>query len=155
MHIEGTWYPETRMEEAETGGPPMLRPPIGFDLDEQEQRVQRRSKKSLGGDSPVQDAAQSRLLDERQEILKNERLTTRDKLRLLENNRRTLVVASGGTIRQSENVVYGILLFGGLLVAILALLTVFADLPSEITLSFVGTVLGGTIATIAQKLGKL
>jgi hypothetical protein len=38
---------------------------------------------------------------------------------------------------------------------VLALLTAFAGLSSNITLAFVGTALGGTIATIAQKLGQV
>jgi hypothetical protein len=61
----------------------------------------------------------------------------------------------GGTIRTTDSVVYGILVFGGTVLIVLALLTSFAHLPHEVTLSFVGTVLGGVIATIAQKLGKL
>jgi hypothetical protein len=65
------------------------------------------------------------------------------------------VIAKGGSIRNTENVIYSILIFGGLVIIVLALLTVYKDLPTEIVLSFVGTVLGGTIATIAQKLGRV
>lgn len=61
----------------------------------------------------------------------------------------------GGSVRKTDSVVYGILIFGGVVLTVLAFLTSFAGLPSEVTLAFVGTVLGGTIATIAQKLGKI
>ena len=74
---------------------------------------------------------------------------------LLDENRKTLVVATGGTVRKTDSVVYSILVFGGVVLIILALLTTYANLPSEVTLAFVGTVLGGVIATIAQKLGKI
>jgi hypothetical protein len=74
---------------------------------------------------------------------------------LLDENRKALTVATGGKVTKTDSVVYGILWFGGVVLVILALLTVLADLPKEVTLSFVGTVLGGVIATIAQKLGKI
>ena len=89
--------------------------------------------------------------EERKAIHDNEKLTAKDKQRLLDENRKTLVVATGGTVRKTDSVVYGILIFGGIGMLTLALLTTFANLPSEVTLTFVGTVLGGTIATIAQK----
>lgn len=95
------------------------------------------------------------LAEERRKIIDNDKLSSKEKLALLDDNRKAMVVANGGTVKRTENVVYGILVFGGVLLVILALLTTFAGLPHEVTLSFVGTVLGGTIATIAQKLGNL
>ena len=98
----------------------------------------------------------NQLMEERQKIV-DAKLWTRSKLKLLKANKDAMVIAQGAkvTSRQRENVVYGILIFGGVVSVILALLTVQLKLPKEIALTFVGTVLGGTIATIAQKLGKL
>jgi hypothetical protein len=95
------------------------------------------------------------LAAERQKIVDNEKLSARQKRMLLDENRKALTVASGGKVTKTDSVVYGILVFGGVVLVILALLTAFNDLPQEVTLSFVGTVLGGVIATIAQKLGKI
>jgi hypothetical protein len=95
------------------------------------------------------------LANQRETIQKDEKLSTKDKFRLLEENRKALAVATGGAARSTENVVYGILVFGGSVLIILALLTAFAHLDTEVTTSFVGTVLGGVIATIAQKLGRI
>ena len=96
-----------------------------------------------------------KLISERSQILENEKLEYKQKLKFLKENRNTITLATGGRVTQTENVAYGILLFGGLIVVVLSMLTAFAGLPSEVTLSFVGTVLGGTIATISQKLGKI
>lgn len=82
------------------------------------------------------DRIYNQLMDERKTILENEKLSPRDKFKLLEANRKTLLIARGGTIRKRENVVYSILAFGGGVLIILALLTTFAGLPSEVTLSF-------------------
>lgn len=95
------------------------------------------------------------LAEQRKTILDNDKYTAKEKLALLDDNRKAIAVASGRTVRRTENVVYGLLTFGAVGLIVLALLTTFAGLPHEVTLSFVGTVLGGTIATIAQKLGNL
>jgi len=99
----------------------------------------------------------ARLIEERQRIMADTSLKTRDKLKLLESNHRTTLMLRGGTFKsfKTEQVVYAILIFNALLLIVLALLNVFARLPVEVTLAFVGTALGGTIATIAQKLGRL
>jgi hypothetical protein len=108
---------------------------------------------------PVSTSANSELLhvlaEERAKILDNDKFSAKEKLALLDDNRKAIVVANGGTVKRSENVVYGLLIFGGVGLIVLALLTTYAGLPHEVTISFVGTVLGGTIATIAQKLGNL
>jgi hypothetical protein len=95
------------------------------------------------------------LAAQRDKILSDEKFSAKEKCNILEENRKAMIIASGGTIRTTDSVVYGILVFGGTVLIILALLTSFAGLPREVTVSFVGTVLGGVIATIAQKIGKL
>lgn len=144
--------PSTIRLEEEEEAEDDYHPRIGFsaELSRPEDRASNRTDFDIN----LADAI-SELMQERRMIVRNDQISTRDKLKLLETNRKALVIARGGTVRKTENVVYGILLFGGVVVIILALLTTFADLPAEVTLSFLGTVLGGTIATIAQKLGKL
>ena len=95
------------------------------------------------------------LASERQRIVSDERLSARNKRMLLEENRKALTVATGGKVSKTDSVVYGILVFGGVVLIVLALLTAFFGLAKEVTLAFVGTVLGGVIATIAQKLGRI
>jgi len=157
MHEE-TGTPWIRMEEEEEEGwTPSAKPPLGFrapsQSEQQEEQVHTTPSRPRLSES-LEEFLRS-LAQERKAILDNEKLTAKQKQMLLDENRKTLVVATGGTIRKTDSVVYGILVFGGLVLIILALLTTFAQLPSEVTLSFVGTVLGGTIATISQKLGKL
>jgi hypothetical protein len=96
-----------------------------------------------------------RIVVEREQILSNNKLSTRKKLKLLENNRKTMILMSGGKISENENLVYSILIFSGFIIIVLAILNVVAKLPYEITLTFMGTVIGGTIATIAQKIEKI
>jgi hypothetical protein len=144
--------PWIRMEEEEEAWPPQ-RHNIGFttNVESEEERKQRKLARSS---EAYQEFLKS-LADERRKILDDDKLSARQKYRLLDENRKMVVVANGGTVRKTENMVYSILVFGGTVLVILALLTVYKNLPHEVTLSFVGTVLGGTIATIAQKLGKL
>ncbi len=99
--------------------------------------------------------ALNNLMKERQVILDNEKLSSKEKINLLEANRKMLFTIKGGRIVKSDQIVFAILIFGAVVLLALALLTTYADLPHEVTLAFVGTVLGGTIATISQKLGKL
>ena len=95
------------------------------------------------------------LIKERATIIESTTFSTREKRQLLDANRKTITIVKGGRITNTENVVYGILIFGGVMIVTLSLLNIFAKLPTSITLSFVGTVLGGVIATIAQKLGRI
>lgn len=132
-------------EKHESGSPAT----IGFDDEILDEGPKRTFSSSSGADVVRE------LIAERHAILADSKLKAKERLRLLESNRQTIVVVSGGTIKKTENVVYSILVFGAVVIVILALLTVFGGLPPEVTLTFVGTVLGGTIATIAQKLGKL
>ncbi|MGV7217206.1 hypothetical protein [Bradyrhizobium sp. UFLA05-112] len=55
----------------------------------------------------------------------------------------------------TEKVIYSILIFSAVVILMLAPLTAMGKLPPEITVTFIGTAVGGTIATIAQKLGKI
>ena len=143
------YIPQVRMEEEEESESQRRRTPIGY-------RPETPYEESPTDRPPASSQADlERILTERQSILTDPKLTPNQKLKLLESNRQFLVILKGGHIRKTENVVYGLLVFGGVLLVVLALLTVYAKLPSDITLSFVGTVLGGTIATIAQKLGRL
>ncbi len=148
------WVPSIRMEEEEekSGGGVRRRRPIGFGTYESEDGDQDRYVYDYP--DAIEKLLKS-LAEERKVIVNDEKLSAKQKQALLDENRKTLVVATGGSIRKTDSVVYGILIFGGVVLVVLALLTTFADLPSEVTLAFVGTVLGGTIATIAQKLGKI
>lgn len=98
-----------------------------------------------------------RVMDERDEILKDATLSVKDKARLLATGQYALTIASGGKWRsfKSEQVVYAILAFSAIVLVILACLTAFSKLPKEVTIAFVGTVVGGTLTTVAQKLGRL
>jgi hypothetical protein len=119
--------------------------------------------KDNGDDQPTitaalakaQAAAVKQLMDERTAILADGQLGPKEKLELLRENRRTIIVTTGGNIRTTDSVVYAILIFAGVVLVILAGMTAFGDLPVEVTLAFAGTTLGGTIATISQKLGRL
>jgi hypothetical protein len=97
------------------------------------------------------------LMRERFEILKNENWTVEEKARLLGTQRDTLSAVTGTTIRvfKSEQVVYAILAFSLVVLLCLAWLTAYANLSKDVTIAFVGSVVGGTTATVAQKLGRL
>jgi hypothetical protein len=151
-----SWF---RMEEEEEEG---WTPPIkhfGFGPSQEARQPEHQEAIHSGPPRPmlpeILEEFLRSLAQERRSILENEKLSAKQKCSLLDENRKTLVVATGGKVTKTDSVVYGILVFGGIVLIILALLTTFAHLPSEVTLSFVGTVLGGTIATIAQKLGKI
>jgi len=84
-------------------------------------------------------------------------LSTKEKFRLLEENRRYMIFLRGGSSYTfgTEKVIYVMLAFSALIIVILAWLTVSRNLNTEVTTTFVGTVVGGMIATIAQKLGRV
>jgi hypothetical protein len=82
------------------------------------------------------------------------KLSAEEKFKLLEETR--LVIAQLYPARfKTEKVIYSILVFSALVILVLAPLTALGKLPAEVTVTFIGTVVGGTIATIAQKLGKI
>jgi hypothetical protein len=95
------------------------------------------------------------LLEERGTILKDAKFSPREKVKLLEANRRVLLNVSGGSTTKTENVVYGLIIFASVTTVVLASLTTFAGLPSEVALAFISTVAGGLIATVAQKIRQL
>jgi hypothetical protein len=142
-----------RMEEEEEEGWVAAKPHIGF-VETAEGQQGESQRPSPRVPEVVADLVRS-LAAERQKIVDNGKLSARQKRTLLDENRKALTIATGGKVTKTDSVVYGILWFGGVVLVILALLTVFKDLPKEVTLSFVGTVLGGVIATIAQKLGRI
>ena len=102
----------------------------------------------------------SQLMRERERILDAmaaKELSTKEKFRLLEENRRYMIFLRGGSSYTfgTEKVIYVMLAFSALIIVILAWLTVSRNLNTEVTTTFVGTVMGGMIATIAQKLGRV
>jgi hypothetical protein len=105
------------------------------------------------------DRVLQQLLDERREILKNEKWSVKEKekVQLLDTQRDTLSAVTGKRIRifKSEQIVYAILAFSLVVLLCLAWLTAYANLSKDVTIAFVGTVVGGTTATVAQKLGRL
>lgn len=147
--------PWIRMEEEqEAPGWEPLKPQVGFAQSPPPAGDQTKASKQLSSSDARQELIRS-LAEQRSKIIEHDKLSARQKRLLLDENRKALVIASGGTVTTTDSVVYGILAFGGAVIIVLSLLTTYAGLPSEVTLSFVGTVMGGTIATIAQKLGKL
>jgi hypothetical protein len=116
------------------------------------------------GQAEVIDKASSEaiaeLLQQRATIIRSmdvSKLSTDEKFKLMEDTREMMIQLYGGnpTKFATEKVIYAILTFSGVVIIVLALLTSFAGLSSQVTTTFVGTVVGGTIATIAQKLGKV
>lgn len=123
---------EDRTSGAATGGP------------------ERPRRRTSGAASALQ-----KLIDERAAIIGNSTLSSREQLKLLESNRKTIVMVRGGRIVGTENVVYALIGMSAVVTLVLACLTAFADLSEEVTLTFTGTVVGGLIATVAQKIGRL
>jgi hypothetical protein len=104
--------------------------------------------------------ALDKLLSEREKIIDAigiAELSPKQKLSLLEDNRQSMLILRGGNPYKfgTEKVIYSILIFSAFVIIVLSALTAFAGLAKEVTITFVGTVVGGTIATIAQKLGKI
>ena len=99
-----------------------------------------------------------RLVEERREIIQlivNQKLNVVEATKLLEQNSQLIGRVRGRYSFGTEKVIYSILGFSAIVILILSWLTAFNSLPKEVTITFVGTVVGGTIATIAQKLGKV
>ena len=122
MSIEERSVPQIRSEGFESGSRR-----VGF-LDDLLDDESEASPQSTGSEE-ISVPPLRYLMAEREAILADARLSARQKARLLEVNRQTIVVTNGGTIKKTENVVYAILVFGGVMIGVLALLTVFAGLP--------------------------
>ncbi len=103
----------------------------------------------------------ARLFAEREFLVKGIAAKDLDKdaaLTLLDQNKSLLEALLGppGQIAfRTEKVIYAILAFSAVVIVILSGLTAAERLPKEVTITFVGTVVGGVLATIAQKLGKV
>lgn len=123
--------------------------PIGFRI--QNQTVpQRPNVKFIGEvDKTIQTLSNERLL-----ILQNKKISTKEKIKLLNENKRVLILVCGGTIRKTNRIIYAILLMAGVLLVAFAILNTCESLSTEITLVFIGTVMGSVIAAISSKLGK-
>ena len=141
-----------KMEELEKGRP-LPKQSIGFAHQDNDEPIDEYAIPK-GIPPELKDFLNS-LSEGRRMIYENDKMSLREKRLLLDENRKAFLVATGGTITKTDSVIYSILIFAGIVLIVLALLTTYANLPSEVVLSFVGTVLGGTIATIAQKLGKV
>lgn len=83
--------------------------------------------------------------------------SAKEMFRLLQENRLYMNLLQGGSPYKfrTEMVIYAMLAFSVVVLVILAALTAMGKLETEITTTFIGTVVGGMIATIAQKLGKV
>ena len=107
--------------------------------------------------APGQDtnALLNRLIDERKRILAMEGLTRRERRALLQENRDVITMIRGGRVVRSEGLVYAILVFSAVVI-VAALVGAYADKGlREVALTITGTVVGGTLTTIAQKLGTI
>jgi hypothetical protein len=114
----------------------------------------------VGQDGPLDSATRDlleKLIDERTKIIDSQ-LCFRQKRKLIHDNWNALAIVRGGRIIHSRSLVYGILFFS--MVVILAGLVGTYLKPDnnnlrDVTLSITGSVVGATIATIAQKLGAI
>jgi hypothetical protein len=144
MELEGRSGLTVRMEEEE-----------GAEFRPYGLRTDRREDDETQGPSEGTIQVLQQLAEERQKILDDEKSTPKQKERLLAENRKAFTVARGGRVTRTDEIVMWVLIFAGFLIVILTMLTAFAGLSENITTTFIGTVIGGTIATITQKLGKL
>ena len=87
-----------RMEEEEDGREIFHQKPIGFHQQNKEIQNQHNNVRQI---IPIEiGKAIEALSKEREEILKNDKISPRLKRKLLESNRKTLIVMSGGIIRK-------------------------------------------------------
>ena len=100
------------------------------------------------------------LISERERIidlLGENKIDKAQALALLADNRQILLSMQGRSRFgfATEKVIYALLTFSAGVIALLAYLNTTGKLPTDVTMTFVGTVVGGTLTTIAQKLGKV
>jgi hypothetical protein len=156
MFING-YPPSVCMEEESqpAGGGFQIRAGPFAKRDQDQDQDEEESERSI--QSEIAPEFLMRLMKEREAILKDPKLSAKDKARLLATGQYALTIASGGKWRsfKSEQVVYAILTFSAVVLIILACLTAFFGLAKEVTIAFAGTVVGGTLTTVAQKLGRL
>jgi len=144
MELEGRRL-TVRMEEEEGGE---VRRRIGY-------HPANRDEEEVTERPPADARVLLALVEERRKIHEDEKATPRQKEKLLAENRKALTIATGGRVTRTDEVVMWVLIFAGILIFTLTMLTAFAGLSENITTTFVGTVVGGTIATITQKLGRI
>ncbi len=110
---------------------------------------------STTGSEPDTSALLHRLIDERERILAAEGLSNRERRALLGENRDVITMIRGGRVVRSEGLVYAILVFSAVVI-VAALIGAYVDKGlREVALTITGTVVGGTLTTIAQKLGTI
>jgi len=145
--------PQIRMEEEEESPEPER--PIRGRISTSQERESSTAAEEPDAEQPLNQLLAA-LFQERVVILQST-LPNDEKIKLLEQNRLAIATVRGGRSYKfaTEYVIYAILFFSAFMITVLSLLTAFGHLPQEVTITFVGTVVGGTIATIAQKLGKV
>ncbi len=110
---------------------------------------------STTGSEPDTSALLHRLIDERERILAAEGLSNKERRALLQENRDVITMMRGGRVVRSEGLVYAILVFSAVVI-VAALIGAYVDKGlREVALAITGTVVGGTLTTIAQKLGTI
>jgi hypothetical protein len=103
--LEGRSRFVVRMEEEEGGD---FRRPIGFNP------TKREEDESQG--PPLDARVLQILLEERQRIYDNDKMTARQKERFLAENRKTFTIATGGRVTRTDEVVKWVLIFAGVLI---------------------------------------
>ncbi len=96
--LKNTIYNEE--EEEDSGWKKVIPSPIGF-VKHLSNRGDSSQKSACLNENIVGKAIEG-LLRERQEILQNERISCRLKHKLLESNRKSLVILTGGTIKKNR-----------------------------------------------------
>jgi hypothetical protein len=101
-----------------------------------------------------------RLMDEREHftrLLTEKKIRKAEALRLLGDNRELILFMQGGSPYKfaTEKVIRWLLLFSTAITLILAGFHAAGKLDAAVMTTFVGTTVGGTLTTIAQKLGKV
>ncbi len=144
----GFGLPEIRMEEEEDQGTTADRLRQG------------RAELSTPVSSKAAAGSIEALLDERRQIidlLTKKELGKGDALTLLADNRQPILFMQGGSPYKfaTEKVIYSLLAFSATVILVLAALNAAGKLDVAVMTTFVGTTVGGTLTTIAQKLGKV
>jgi len=98
--------------------------------------------------------------DERQRIIAligDQKIEKDVALKLLAGNQELIAMMRGLSPYKfgTEKVIYSLLVFSAVVILTLALLNATGKVSVEVTTTFMGTVVGGTLTTIAQKLGKI
>lgn len=95
------------------------------------------------------------LCKERQIIINNDSLKSKERLSLLENTEKTIIVLNGGVVRKTTSVINVILIFCGIITIVFVILNIFWGLSNEVLILFLSTATGGIIASITHNLEKL